>query len=156
MPENKSMIEYYIVEVPEVCASAQELFKDDIQYLNALPGIGSFDLVHSASALQYIDNWQEIVHRLASYNSEYILLSDVFSGKLPTFVTLQNYYDSKIRHWFLNLDELLSEIQSLGYILIMKTHVASKRNGVEDILPMSNFPEKYRLNQTLHLLFKRS
>jgi hypothetical protein len=37
----------------------------------------------------------------------------------------------------------------------MKSYVSSRRNGIEDILPMNNFPPEYRLDQTLHLLLKK-
>ena len=127
LPESKKMIDYLIVEVPEVCNSAQELFKDyDIKYINKLPEKDSFDLIHSSSALQYVENWKGILQQFASYKSKYILLSDVFAGRIPTFVTLQNYYESKIKHWFLNLDELVSALKLLDYSLIMKTQVSSK------------------------------
>jgi putative methyltransferase (TIGR04325 family) len=154
--KSQQRIDYTIVEVPEVCISGQELFPENVlRYESSLPENESFDLVHSASALQYIENWKGILERFAGYNSQYILISDVFAGNIPTFVTLQNYYDSKIRHWFLNVDELISTFQLLGYELIMKSYVSSRRNGVEDILPMNNFPEQYRLDQTLHLLLKK-
>ena len=85
---------------------------------------------------------------------KYILLSDIFAGSIKSYATLQNYYDSKIPHWFLNLNEILDIFSSNGYELVMKTYATSRRLGVEDILPMSNFPEELRLTQTLHLLLK--
>lgn len=112
--------------------------------------------MHSASALQYIENWQQTLKSLSSYEAEYILLSDVFAGSIPTFVTLQNYYVSRIRHWFLSLDELLETVSSIGYRLIMKSFVNSRRLDAEDTLPMDNFPRSHRLDQTMHLLFRRN
>ena len=149
-------IDYTIVEVPEVCKSGQELYSNnEIKYQSKMPENVSFDLVHSASALQYIEKWKDILKSFAGYNSQYILLSDVFAGSIPTFVTLQNYYDSKISHWFINLNEMIAEFRLLGYELILKSYVSSRRNGVDDILPMNNFPLEYRIDQTLHLLFKK-
>ena len=153
---NKENLSYTIMEVPEVCAIGQELFpEEEVQYTDGFPANDSFSLIHSASALQYVENWKDILKRFAEYKSEFILLSDVFAGNNPSFVTLQNYYDSKIRHWFLNFDELIETLRAVGYELVMKTYVSSRRNGVEDILPMDNFPEEYRLTQSLHLLLKR-
>jgi len=92
---------------------------------------------------------------LAAYNSEYILLSDVFAGSNPSFVSLQNYYDSKIPHWFINFDELIEVLDSIGYQLKMKSYAGSRRLHFDDTLPMDNFPEQYRVKQTLHLLIQK-
>jgi putative methyltransferase (TIGR04325 family) len=150
-------IEYTIVEITEVCEAGRGLLsgKGAVAYLDSLPSQGKFDLVHSASALQYIEDWQQALKSLSGYGAEYILLSDVFAGSIPTFVTLQNYYGSRIRHWFLNFDELLKLVSSLGYQLVMKSFVNSRRLGAEDILPMGNFPASHRLEQSLHLLLRR-
>ncbi|MFN3667324.1 MAG: methyltransferase, TIGR04325 family [Sediminibacterium sp.] len=156
IPVHKTNIDYTIVEVPEVCEISKKLYTTgEISYIPKLPSEGSFDLVHSASALQYIEPWKEILKKITNFNPQYILLSDVFAGNVPTFVTLQNYYDSKMKHWFFNLDEYIAALRELGYKLIMKSYVTSKRNGVEDVLPMDNFPEQYRIQQTLHLLLEK-
>jgi len=156
IPIQKSNIDYTIVEVPEVCELLKKIYKNgEVSYLSKLPSEGSFDLVHSASALQYIEPWKEFLIKITYFKPKYILLSDVFAGNVPTFVTIQNYYDSKMKHWFFNLDEYLTVLRELGYQLIMKSYVTSKRNGVDDVLPMDNFPEKYRINQTLHLLLEK-
>jgi putative methyltransferase (TIGR04325 family) len=114
------------------------------------------DLLHAASSIQYVENWRHLVETFSLLQAPYILLSDVFAGAIKTFATLQNYYDSKIPHWFLNLDELLNEFAGYGYRLAMKSYATSRRLDSEDILPMSNFPVECRLQQTLHLLLEKS
>lgn len=156
VPIHKANIDYTIVELPEICEISKKIYMaDEVSYSLTLPEEGNFDLVHSASALQYIEPWKEMLTKFTDLNPQYILLSDVFAGNIPTFVTIQNYYDSKMKHWFFNLEEYLSVLRELGYHLIMKSYVSSKRNGAEDILPMDNFPEKYRVEQTLHLLLEK-
>ncbi len=156
IPRHAGAIEYTVVEIPEVCAVGRGLFSGNaVTYLDSLPTHGEFDLVHSASALQYIEDWQQVLKSMSDYGAEYILLSDVFAGSIPTFVSLQNYYGSRIRHWFLNLDELLGVFSSLGYQLVMRSFVNSLRLGIMDVLPMDNFPASHRLEQTLHLLLRR-
>lgn len=86
---------------------------------------------------------------------EYILLSDIFGGVIKIFATLQNYYEKLIPHWFLNLDELLTEFQEQGYSLVMKNYVTARRLDVEDTFPIDNFRVDHRLPNTLHLLFRR-
>jgi putative methyltransferase (TIGR04325 family) len=156
IPRRARLIEYTIVEVPELCEAGRELFSKGVTYLDSLPSQGKFDLIYSASAMQYIEDWRQALKSLSDYGAQYILLSDVFAGSIPTFVTIQNYYGSRIRHWFLNLTELLDLVSTLGYQLVMKSYVNSRRLGVEDTLPMDNFPESHRLEQTLHLLLRRN
>lgn len=148
------LLDYTIVEVPEICDVGRGLFSKGVTYLDSLPSQGTFDLVHSASALQYIEDWQQVLKSLSGYGAQYALFSDVFAGPIPTFVTLQNYYGSRIRHWFLNLDELLEVVTSIGYRQVMKSFVNCRRLEAEDILPMDNFPETHRLEQSLHLLLR--
>lgn len=147
-------VDYAIVEVPEICELGSTML--NVQYLASLPSKDGCDLLHAASSIQYVDNWRDLVKAFSSLQPKYILLSDVFAGSINTFATLQNYYESKIPHWFLNLDELLKAFADHGYRLAMKSHATSRRLQSEDILPMDNFPEQYRLNQTLHLLLARS
>lgn len=147
-------VDYVIVEVPEICELGRTML--DVQYLASLPSKDGCDLLHAASSIQYVENWRELVKAFSSLKAKYILLSDVFAGTINSFVTLQNYYESKIPHWFLNLDELLNVFAEHGYRLAMKSHATSRRLEVEDILPMENFPEHYRLDQSLHLLLDRS
>lgn len=146
---------YTIVEVPEVCKCGEDLHEGKVIYTSELPEVRKFDLIYSASALQYIENWQSLLGKFASLSPDYILLSDVFAGSITSFVTLQNYYESRIPHWFLNLNHLLDTLKEDGYRLSMKNFVTSKRLDAEDILPMPNYPEDLRLSQTLHLLFKK-
>lgn len=154
IPNDMKRTEYTIVEVPEVCKAGMALV-DGVTYLSTLPSSHSFDLIHAASSLQYIEHWQDLIEKFAFLNPEYILLSDVFAGAISSFVTLQNYYGSRIPHWFLNLQELLDTFEKHRYRLLMKSYATSRRLNVDDTLPMDNFPEIFRLPQSLHLLLKR-
>ena len=69
---------------------------------------------------------------------------------------MQIFYSSRVQHWFLNLDELLNLVSSLGYQLVMKSSVNSRRLESVDTLPMDNFPKSHRLEQSLHLLLHRN
>jgi len=147
-------VDYTIVENPEVCAVGEKLIAE-VAYISTLPSPVSFDVIHASSSLQYIENWQDLLARFASLGPEYILLSDVFAGDITTFVSLQNYYESRIPHWFLNLQELLDTLDKHGYSLLMKNYATSRRLDVEDDLPMDNFSENQRLSQSLHLLLQK-
>lgn len=151
----KEVIDYSIVEVAELCEQGRKLFPQDIHFSAELPQERKFDLIHSASALQYVEDWQGMLSVFASYRPDYLLLSDIFAGEIETVATLQNYYNSKIPHWLLNLDELLSVLSDLGFELVMRSFVTSRRLKTDGMLPMENFPPERRLRETLHLLFRR-
>lgn len=148
-------IKYSILEVPEINRVGMTLLGNRVEYIENLPSSNDFDLIHSASALQYIDNWQGLLEQLMLLNPKYIYLSDVFAGAINNYVTLQNYYGSRIPHWFLNFQELRNVFEKQGYKLIMKSYATSLRLNAQDTLPMDNFPEAYRLAQTMHLVFQR-
>ncbi|HEY3045469.1 MAG TPA: methyltransferase, TIGR04325 family [Vicinamibacterales bacterium] len=155
IPSASTRIDYTIVEVPTVCEEGRRLFSGSVRYATALPAGDTFDLVHAASAVQYVEDWKQLLKRLGGCGAEFMLLSDVFAGAIPTFVSLQNYYESRIRHWFFNLEELLDACSRAGYSLVMKTFAPSRRLGVEDAVPMDRFPDSHRLEQSLHLLLHR-
>lgn len=157
LPDATSKIRYIITEVSEVCELGEQLHGGGrgITYLPSIPLSTSFDIVHAASSLQYIENWKEWVSTITIISPKYILLSDVFAGEINSYVTLQNYYGSRIPHWFLNIHELLKEFEKSGYQLIMKSAVSSRRLNQEDVLPMANFPPNLRLHESLHLFFKK-
>ena len=155
IPDAARRIDYTIVDIPQTCEEGRRLFSGAITYHSALPRHGTFDLVHTSSALQYVRDWRRALGLLASYGAEFVLLSDVFAGEIPTFVTLQRYYDSRIPHWFWNLDEFLAVWTQAGYRLEMKTFAFSRRLNVDDRLPMDHFPETHQLEQALHILLRR-
>lgn len=155
IPCASKRVEYCVVELKPVCDEAKWFSSNQsIQFVHDLPTNAEFHLIYSSSAIQYVEDWRGIVKLLADYGAKYLLLSDVFAGDIPGFVTLQNYYGSRIPHWFINLDELISVAAENGYDLTMKTVSTSRRLGADDRLPMDNFPSEYRLDYSLHLLLQ--
>ena len=154
IPNDLENVDYFILEVPEVSAVGADLLEERVTYLPDLPLGQSFDLIHAASSFQYVERWKDLIENFASLNPKYILLSDFFAGAIKSFVSLQNYYGSKIPHWFLNSQDLLDTFERHGYRLIMKSYATSRRLSVEDALPMENFPEALRLPQSLHLFLQ--
>lgn len=150
-------IDYCIVEVEGICRAAEDLYsrKPCPTFNNELPATGRFDVVHTASTIQYIDHWRAVVSRLASYDAEYLIFADAFIGAFESFVTLQNYYGSRIRHWFLNFDEFVSEVERHGYALAARSTCDARILGNYGPLPMDNFPEDNRLQHSSHLLFRK-
>jgi putative methyltransferase (TIGR04325 family) len=150
-------IDYDVVDVENICEAGKELFSDGEgpcfhSDLPPLPG-ASFDLVHTSSTMQYIEDWRTMVGLLASYRAPYLAFEDVFVGPFPSYVTVQNYYGSRIPHWFLNFRDFVSEVERQGYELLLRTPCHVKILGRHGPLPMANFSEKYQLSNKSNLLF---
>ena len=155
IPFASERVEYCVVELPSVCDEARWFSSEQsIQFVHDLPTNADFQLIYSSSAIQYVEDWRGLIQSLTSYGAKYLLLCDVFAGNITEFVTLQNYYGSRIPHWFINLDELVSVVAENGYELTMKTLSTSRRLGADDILPMDNFSSEYRLDYSLNLLLQ--
>lgn len=153
-------VEYHIVERESVCQAGRQFFGTTYNKLffhSQLPKAEStFDIVHSGSALQYIDDWKQLISQLCALSRKYLLLVDVPAGNIPTFVAAQNYYGSKIPTRFFNIKEFLAVIGSCGYDLIFNSVYQPTILGVEQCLPMQNFEEKYQLKQACNLLFVKA
>ena len=157
MPDAIDRVDYAIVEVEDICHMARELFVAGRgpTFYSEPPGAANFDIVHAASAIQYIEHWQGLLTRLAGYGARFLSLADIFIGEFETYVTLQNYYASRIPHWFFNADEFIGEVERHGYKMELRTECDARILGRHGPLPMENFPSALRLAQTSNLLFRR-
>lgn len=150
----KKKIDYTILEIPSL-VNILNRKKSKIKYIKNLNIKKKFDIINCCSVIQYVDNWKLLIDKLCKTKSNYIYFSDLFSGNINSFVTLQNYYESKIPHWFLNLDEFKKELNIRGYKLISKKKMITTRLNFKTIVPMKNFNYKFRIPHTLNLLFER-
>ncbi|WP_410925154.1 hypothetical protein, partial [Pseudomonas aeruginosa] len=82
--------------VEGVCRAAAEMFegRSAPTFHTTLPEREAFDVVFTASTLQYIEDWRAICQRLAAYRAPYLVFSDVYAGTNRAFATLQQYYGS--------------------------------------------------------------
>lgn len=157
VPKSSERIDYHIVEVEGVCHEAQKIFDGTTAptFHTSLPESGEFDIVFTASTLQYIADWRGICRKLASYDARYLAFSDVYAGRVSSYVTLQAYYESRIAHWILSEEEFVNEITSLGYFTRLKTLCNVRCLGAEGPLPMGNLPAERQIAMPSHFLFSR-
>jgi putative methyltransferase (TIGR04325 family) len=159
LPAADNALRYQIVDFPEVCEAARTLFPDDEMLrfdseISAAEG-QRFDIVYSASALQYLEDWKSATVMLAGLEAPLLLLSDVFAGDIDAFTTLQVYHESMIPHSFLNIAELVDHLRERGYDLLLQDISRGVRREVVDRLPMTNLPPERRIPHAWHLLFRR-
>jgi putative methyltransferase (TIGR04325 family) len=150
-------VDYSIVEFDDTCRAGAELFtgKKGPLFHHTLPTSMTFDIVHAASVLQYVEDWQGMVARLAAYGARYLVMTDVYLGEFATYVTSQNHHTSRIPHWFWNSWEFISSVERHGYTLSVRTHCQLKVLGKDGPLPMDNFPPELRVMHGSNLLFSR-
>ena len=155
---NIRRIDYRIVEVESICRAGRALFTDDEgpRFEPELPNGGKFDAVQASSALQYIEDWRGVLALLAGYRAPYLILGDLLLGDFESYVTLQNYYGSSIRSWFLNARDLIGEVERHGYALMLRGECDTRILGTDGPLPMDNFPPHLRVARTSHLLFAKN
>ena len=80
--------------------------------------------MHAGSSIQYIPDWKGLLSKFADYRPKFLILEDVPAGKIPTFVTTQNFYGKKVRSRFLNIDELLKKsLDTKSKILLKQLQV---------------------------------
>lgn len=150
-------LKFHVVDSnPEVCELGRRAFADDsrITFHTGLSTVeGPLDLAHFGSSLHYVDDWLELLRNVAARRPAGLLLSDVPAGPIPTFVTLQDYYGSRIPVRFWNRDDLVGAIEALGFRLTFEAPFYTRILGQGGALPMTGLPETHRLKHMRHFLF---
>jgi len=150
------LVEFHVVETPTICSHGRELYGEyhNLHFHESLPSnMNRFDIVHAAAALHYVADWRTMLGSFAAYEPRFIMLFGLTAGDIKTFVTYQNYYDSKIPVWFWNVNEIIDRMKDLGYKLTYKSLLASSYLGEVQPLLMENFPAEYRLERKCNLIF---
>ncbi len=151
-------IDYHIVDSKNTCIMGKRIFKNDkrIHFYTSLPQkMLTLDIIHLGSSLQYIEDWKDLINSLAEYRPQYFLFTDLIAGDIPTYVTAQNYYKSKIPCWFFNINDIIKIMSSVNFKLLFKSSYTGNFLGKEQEMPQDNFPEEYRLRNSCNLLFSR-
>ena len=151
-------IEFHIIEGKKICERGQKILKQftNLHFHTQLPNLSkTVDIVHAGSSIQYVKNWKLLLKELTDYQPSLLVLEDLMAGNIPSFVTIQNHYGRKARTWFLNINELIEEIEALGYRMTYKSRYTRKILGKVGPLKMKNFSSQYRLDYGSHLMFER-
>ena len=159
LPDSKK-IEFHIVEIKTICEGAQKILGDfsQLYFHEELPKLSKpVSIIHAGSSIQYVSDWKGLLASFIDYQPEILVLEDIMAGDIPSFITTQNFYGKKIRSRFLNINELIQEVQLLDYKLIYKSKCTQNFLGeLGGSLPMKNFPTQYQLDYGSHLIFKRT
>lgn len=146
-------IDYHIIETQRVCEVGRKFFKGDehIHFHASLPKeISNVDVVYISSALQYIEDYRSLIQELSSFGPKYFFFDKLSAGNIPTYATCQiNVKGSVIPYWFININEIITLLNEMGYLLSTKWVLEREYN-------QENFPEEYRLKRACSLMFSRN
>lgn len=151
-------LNYTVIEGTKSCEIAEKYFTsyNDIKFIDTLPSFNlSFDIVHSSSSMQYIDDWKDLLKAFTAYTPKYFIFSDLVAGNNEAFITHQNYYESKIPYRFFNLVEFISTVEDFGYKLIYQSNFFANTLNQYAHIEMNNFPVHLRVGFAKNLIFSK-
>lgn len=145
-------IDYTIIDLPQTCAAGKDLFAGDgrIRFSTEFPEHASaYDIVYVNSALQYVDEYADMLQRLAALRAPWLLLARLAAGTAPTFASQQvNVPGQTLPYWFLNVDEVSGMLKAAGYDLACDFLL-------ERVYDQSNLPAPHRAERMRTMLFAR-
>ena len=150
VPE-KTACEYLVIDNEASCERGRRLFRDfaSVKFMPHLPQVsGAVDVVVLSGALQFVEDYGDLLVKLAAFKPSFWLFTFVPAGDVPTFATSQlNVPGSVLPAWFFNVRELIEKIEALGYELIFKS-------ALDRLFDMNNFPLTHQLPRQCNLLFR--
>jgi len=157
--QQRANLTYDIVDNADIIALGKRIFAQHSQ-VNFYPSLADlnsscYDILHFGSSLQYIDDWQGLMTRLIQVKPKLIILDDVFTGDIPTYVTVQKIYTVEAGFEFLNFEQIQTYFSQHGYGLLLKTPFIPLVQGKRQFYDMRNFPQEYRIPHAFNLIFCR-
>lgn len=118
-------MDYTILELAETAKQGSLLFRDfpDVRFASDMSqGQIQFDVVLFCSALQYFDNYIEMIEQATRYQAKTIILTDTLMGAAKTFVCAQvNMPDRVIPMMVFNVKDIVGIFSGYEYDLQLKT-----------------------------------
>jgi putative methyltransferase (TIGR04325 family) len=115
-------LDYHCKELPAVCRQGRRVSPEVTFHESNACLARSYDLVLASGAIQYTEDWTELLARLAGSADRYLLVTKVPVTDAPSFVTLQRAYeygyDTEYLGWALNRAEIRTAGQRAGVELV--------------------------------------
>jgi putative methyltransferase (TIGR04325 family) len=115
-------LHYHCREVPSVCAVGRSVLPEVTFHEDDRCFEHRYDLVIASNALQYVEDWEQLVAGLGGASAGWMFLTRVPIAKAhESFVALQRAYaygyGTEYLGWVLNRDSLLAAARSFGLVL---------------------------------------
>jgi putative methyltransferase (TIGR04325 family) len=120
-------IDFHVKEVPMMVKAGKQVnpevhFYDDETCLER-----NFDLVMMTGSIPYMEDWTEVLHRVARSTEKYMFISRLpIVEKSPSFVSVQRLYHSQMLHQLINQTELLETVRETGLTLVREFVVGDR------------------------------
>ena len=97
-------INYSVIENSKICKLAENLIKviKILNFIRFYLNFQNFDIIYISSALQYIDDWEELLEKL-KYNPKYFVFENMNEEKLEKVMLLRKLIMIIKYHNFSNL-----------------------------------------------------
>ncbi|NKB33474.1 MAG: methyltransferase, TIGR04325 family [Pseudomonadales bacterium] len=153
--EDFGRLNYSVLDIPAVIDHANSTNLQEslgnLSFHKEFPA-ESFDLVNFGSSLHYFESPEVIIATAAKTNATHLVFTRTPVCQKGTFVTLQNYYESRIPVTVLGIDDLNAWCGEFGFTLLSESASA----GNTEPFPISGIPEDYRLTFASDLVFGKS
>jgi putative methyltransferase (TIGR04325 family) len=149
----RESVTYHVVESEPICEAGRRLFAGDprIHFSTSLPSDPStVDIVHVNSALQYVEDYRDLLCRLCAYAPAYVLFSRLPAGDVERYATAQcNMSGARLAFWFLDVREVIEIMAANGYAVTFRAPSLQE-------LDQRNFALTRRIGRASNLLFRRA
>lgn len=150
-------VEYHVVETSAICCAASELDLEElanVKFHDHPDGIDfKYDILYTRTALQYAADWKKDLTLLLKGNPTIVSLAHTSCGDIPTYLTTQKWYETRVPYWFINQQELCDFMKSHGYSLILDELCQKIEDMFFDDEGNHSIPWSHILNHTKNLVF---
>jgi putative methyltransferase (TIGR04325 family) len=120
-------IDYHIKEVPLMVKAGKRLNPEVQWYDNETCLERDYDLIMMNGSIGYMEDWVDILHRIACSVKEYLLLFRLpVVQHNPSFISIERIYNSQMLHQQLNQTELLETVKKTGLTLVREFVVGDR------------------------------
>ena len=112
-------IQYHVKEIP-LMAEAGKILNPEIHWHTDESCLErEYDLIMMNGSLGYIEEWEDLLQRIARSVKEYLFLFRLLVVQSsPSFLSIQRLYDSRMLHQQFNQKEFLETVEKTGLTLV--------------------------------------
>jgi putative methyltransferase (TIGR04325 family) len=120
-------IDFHVKEVPLMAGAGKKLNPEVHWYDDETCLERGYDLVMMTGSIPYMEDWADVLHRIARSIKEYLFISRLpVVENSPSFVAVQRLYNSQMLHQQINQTELLETVRETGLTLVREFVVGDR------------------------------
>jgi putative methyltransferase (TIGR04325 family) len=120
-------IDFHVKEVPLMAKAGEQLNPEVHWYDDETCLERDYDLVMMTGSIPYMEDWADVLHRIARSIKEYLFISRLpVVEHSPSFVAVQRLYNSQMLHQQINQTELLETVRETGLTLVREFVVGDR------------------------------